>query len=1046
MDTETDYPLVPWSRSIASVASVLAIIVGGLVLIGWALDLTVLKSVFPGLVPMRANAAMGVILAGVSLWCLREEPAGVSPYPWRIGQAAALVTAALGALTLSEYFWGWDLGIDQILFQERDLFPGTSQPGQMAPQAALSLLLIGIALSLLDVKTRPEFHPSRLLILPVILVGLLALMGYLYQLSNLYDLASNPMALNATVTFLALGVGILAARPNTGFMKLYLGRDARGLLLRRYLLLAILLPLVSGWLALGGQRLDLYGDNLSHLLLTVTSIALLCFLVNLAIGQLTAGETRLRPLSSAIEQSADLILITSPDGTIQYVNTAFEQHTGYSREEALGKTPRILKSGVQPPEFYKELWSTILAGKLWTGSFVNRKKDGAFYETETSIAPIRSDQGTITHFVSVEKDVTERQRSEKEKQRLVAILEATPDLVAMADASGGVLYMNPGGRKMLGVDEWEDVQGTSPGDYYPEWAVERLTGEIFPAAVRDGVWSGECAFLHRDGHEVPVWMVLLAHKSATGEVAFSTISRDITERKRAEETLRESEQRFRVMFESSADAVMLLGESGFLDCNDATLEMFGCSRSELLSKHPSEVSPPIQPDGKDSRTAADERIAVALREGRNFFAWTHRRANGEDFPAEVLLSTLTLRGKQILQATVRDISDRKALEAQLLQSQKLETVGTLAGGIAHDFNNILTVVIGQSDQVLDRLSPDDALRSKMETIRRSATRAGALTRSLLAFSRRQVFQPTPLDLNAVVSDMQEMLGKMVREDVRLGVECKSTGWILADPSQIGQVVMNLVANARDAMPEGGTVTIETADVVLGAEYTASHLNVAAGPYVRLSVTDTGVGMDEATRARAVEPFFTTKSTGSGLGLATVHGIVTQSRGQTWLYSEPGQGTTVKVYLPRVEAAETGRPARRSGVETEGLRGQETILVVEDHEDILMFVQEALEGWGYSVLAASDGPTACTLAADHDGTIDLLLTDIVMPGMSGVEVARRLAASQPGIRTLFTSGYTQGETLPLGTRGKHGPAFLEKPFCKLDLGRKIRAVLDEPTGR
>jgi PAS domain S-box-containing protein len=390
-----------------------------------------------------------------------------------------------------------------------------------------------------------------------------------------------------------------------------------------------------------------------------------------------------------------------------------------------------------------------------------------------------------------------------------------------------------------------------------------------------------------------------------------------------------------------------------------------------------------------------------------------------------------------------EITERKQLEEQLLQAQKMEAVGQLAGGVAHDFNNILTAIVGYTDMLSADFAAGSRQLEDLEEIRKAARRAAALTRQLLAFSRKQVLEPRLIDLNAVISNLDKMLRSLIAENVvlqlRLATELASTR---ADPNQIEQVIMNLAINARDAMPGGGTLTIETANATLDQEYAAQHVSVIPGEYVMLAVTDTGCGMDEKTKARIFEPFFTTKPAGrgTGLGLSTVYGIVKQSGGNIWLYSEPGKGTTFKIYLPAVHALpeDIGRGAP-AAVDA-GPGG--TVLVVEDDEQLRRLTHRALDALGYTVLEADRGKTALEIARRHKGRIDLLLTDVVMPDTNGRKLAETLRASRPGLKTLYMSGYPDGAIANQGLL-EPGVAYLAKPFTTDAIARKVREVLSQP---
>ena len=387
--------------------------------------------------------------------------------------------------------------------------------------------------------------------------------------------------------------------------------------------------------------------------------------------------------------------------------------------------------------------------------------------------------------------------------------------------------------------------------------------------------------------------------------------------------------------------------------------------------------------------------------------------------------------------------DKRRLEEQLRQTQRMEAVGLLAGGVAHDFNNLLTAIMGTCDLIDLGVAQGDGLRTAVGEIRKASDKAADLTRQLLAFSRKQVLQPRRLDVNRTVEEMDKMLRRIIGEDIEFVTELgEGVGSVLADPGQIEQVVMNLAVNARDAMPDGGRLILETSEVLLDEEYAAEHVDVTPGRYALICITDTGTGMTARERERAFEPFFTTKAVGkgTGLGLSTVHGVVAQSGGHIWLYSEPGEGTTFKIYLPVVDSG-LGEPVSRERGAPAELTGDETVLVVEDEPSVRTLACEVLRRFGYHVLEAADPDQAVRESHRHEGPVHLLLTDVVMPRASGLQLARQLSVERPDLKVLYMSGYTDNAIVHHGVLDP-GTALLEKPFSAAQLARKIREILDD----
>ncbi len=495
-----------------------------------------------------------------------------------------------------------------------------------------------------------------------------------------------------------------------------------------------------------------------------------------------------------------------------------------------------------------------------------------------------------------------------------------------------------------------------------------------------------------------------------------------------------TDKKFRLLFEEHPQPMWIFDprSEGILEANAAAAALYEFSPEEFRSL-------------KLADLLGEEESHRFLEELRNpgrpaSSVWRQRTKSGRAIDVEMAIHEIDYLGRKGNLAVLMDITGRKQLEDQLRQAQKMEAVGMLAGGVAHDFNNLLTIISGYSQLIANNLPPGDPNRQSAEQIMKAGDRAAALTRQLLAFSRRQVLQPKVLELNQLVNSLGAMLQRLIGEDVDLRLALQvDLGRVSADPGQLEQVLMNLAVNARDAMPKGGILTVETANVDLDESYASRHIGVKPGPYVLLAVSDNGTGMDEDTRARLFEPFFTTKGSGkgTGLGLSTVFGIIKQSGGSVEVYSEPGRGTSVKVYLPRIDqpAAKEPEQARRKTA-----RGTETILLVEDDEMVRTLVRETLVREGYRVLEASDPIEARDVSDAYKGQIQLLITDVIMPKVSGRALAEQMAAIRPDMKVLYMSGYTDNAVVATGILQKEVP-FLQKPFTPAALTEKVREVLE-----
>jgi len=634
----------------------------------------------------------------------------------------------------------------------------------------------------------------------------------------------------------------------------------------------------------------------------------------------------------------------------------------------------------------------------------------------------------------------------KTEKRYRTLADAAQDMIFIIDANDRVQYVNSFAARQLNYQP-EQIIGKPRRDFFARVVSEKQKTNLEKVFVTGKALYVENELLvSSEKIWLSTWLVPLTNDS--GEVtAVLGISRDVTERKMAEEALRKSEEKFQKLFDEAPVGYMELNAEGCItQVNRTALTLLGYTADEMLGQ-------PIWKfvlEEEASRETVRAKLSGSMPCGQSFER-TYKRKDGTTLP--IVIEDALIRDAEGMitgiHSTIRDVTEPKRaerkmadLQEQLRQSQKIEAIGRLAGGVAHDFNNLLTVIKGYAQLSLLDLKEDNPLRENIQEIQKATQRATDLTRQLLAFSRRQILDPKVLDLNSLLKDTEKMLRRMIGEDIEL-ITLLSTdlGRVKIDPGQIEQVIFNLAVNARDAMPSGGKLTIETANVTANEPYAQTHIGMASGRYVRLSVSDTGVGMSREVQEKAFDPFFTTKEKGkgTGLGLSTVHGIVTQSGGKIWVYSEPGNGTTFKIYFPTIEG-ELDIPTGKD--ETESFpAGNETVLLVEDETSVRDLANRFLKQQGYNVLMAASGEEAVRLVREMTGeTIHLLLTDVVLPQLGGKELADQLKLLRPDLKVLYTSGYTDYAIVHHGVLNS-GTHFLQKPFSLKTLSRKVRETLD-----
>ncbi|MGB7846456.1 MAG: PAS domain S-box protein, partial [Candidatus Acidiferrum sp.] len=583
--------------------------------------------------------------------------------------------------------------------------------------------------------------------------------------------------------------------------------------------------------------------------------------------------------ATALEVATNPIVITRRDGNIIWVNRAFEQLSGYTKDEALGQSANLLRSGQHPASLYKSMWDTILSGQKWRGELVNRRKDGSLYHEEMSITPVNNDTGEITHFIAIKSDITERKRTEERICLLAQAVENSGDLIAITDCEGCVLVVN---QALLQATEY--VESEVLGRFFGSTLLSpnnppNFNQQLLACTLSGAGWRGECLSRRKDGTDFPTFVSTGQIRDNQGHlVGLYGISQDITERKQADELRRLAEERFNKAFHASPVGICISTKAQglFLEVNEAFAQLLEYEPGELIGAKSLDVGMYVQPADR-ARLVELLSSGVPVRD----FKLELRTKSGKIRGAQLAAEPLEVHGVDCILSLIRNTTEQELLERQLRQAHRMEAVGSLAAGVAHDFNNVLGVILGNMELLSERIPPDEIYQKYLERVRMAVNSATAVTRQLLAFSRQQILQPVILDLNAAVQQLNKMTQRLIGENIRVVLSLEpDLGLVKADPGQIEQVLMNLVVNARDAMPQGGKLFIKTASVCLDQEFVNHHIGSKLGDFTKLSVTDTGVGMNKDVLTHIFEPFFTTKEVGkgTGLGLATVYGIVKQSEG------------------------------------------------------------------------------------------------------------------------------------------------------------------------
>ena len=992
----------------------------------------------PGLPEMKANTAIGFVIAGISLWLRQQNsllPAssihrGEDRVRGRIALICALIVALLGVLTLSEYSFNINLGIDQILFKNHE----ASFPGRMSPHTAVSFFFIGLSLLLIRRSQSREFYLPQTLSLIAGFIALLAFVGYAYGINHLYSITyATGMALHTATAFIILSFGILALHPDTGFMALIASEHLGGFVARRLLPVAIILPLVLGWIRLKGEQAGFYSMEFGLLLFAISNISIFVFLIWRYAGRLNSVDTE-RALADEHLQRVNKALKTVSECNMALVKAVDEQELLQTICNIIIKTGkyRLAWVGFAEQDAEKAVRPAAQAG--YTEGYIDTVNI-TWADTEHGRGPtgtaIRTGEPVICKNILTDPRFTPW-RNEAIKRGYASSI-AIP--LMNEDKPFGALNIY-----------------ASESDAFDDEEVKLLMQLADDMAY--GIVTLRTRIAHEQANEENRLLKTIAMEMTSAGDMRSAIT--IAINKICETT----KWVYCEAWVPKSDGSAL--ESLCIEACGKEYEKFrlhserytfpqgiGLPGRVWQSKKPEWVGDVNINGTVYLRTVAA--MEVGLRAGLGVpitddgnvlvvLVFYKSVPSAEDEQQVNLITAVSAQLGNLIQRKHAE-EERVKLEAQLRHIQKLEAIGQLAGGVAHDFNNLLTAIIGNATLLQMKMDRDSKLFSYAQEILATSERGANLTKGLLAFSRKQAIDVKPVGLNNIIKSIEKLITRLIGEDIELKVKLSDKEIIVvADSGQIEQVLMNLATNARDAMPDGGFLSITTDLINLDDSFIRAHAYGSPGRYALITVTDTGMGMDEETKEKIFEPFFTTKEVGkgTGLGLSIVYGIVKQHQGYINVYSELSKGTTFKIYLPIIEVEAKGIEVREAPAQ---IRGTETVLIAEDEADVRRFTKAFLEEFGYKVIEAVDGEDAVNKFKENRGKIKLLILDVIMPKKHGKEAYDEIKMLQPDIKVIFASGYTDDIIYRKGIL-EQGLGFVSKPFIPTKLLKKVREALDK----